>query len=263
MNDAPPDFFSANAAGYDRSRPSLVSDSTRDAIVRGARVPPRGRILDVGAGTGRVAIPLAVAGYRIVAADRSKEMLDVLRGKVATVGVDAVVASAASLPFGDRTFDAVVIARLLYLTPDWQEILVEARRVLADGGRLLHEWANGTPAEPAFLIKERLRALLEEAGVAEPFHPGVRHESTVDAFLSGRGCGLVDAVEVALEGGMPVGDFLDRIEAGEFSYTWSAPAAVKDRCVTALRSWALQRFDLDAPALGTTTSWKVFAANAR
>lgn len=258
-----PDFFSANAASYDRSRPSRLSDSARDAIVQAAHLPAHGRVLDVAAGTGRVAVPLAGLGYRVVAADRSKEMLDVLRGKAATEKVTAVVASGAALPFGNRTFDAVVIARLLYLTPDWQEILVEARRVLADGGRLLHEWANGTPAEPAFLIKERLRALLEEAGVAEPFHPGVRHESTVDAFLSGRGCGLVDAVEVALEGGMPVGDFLDRIEAGEFSYTWSAPAAVKDRCVTALRSWALQRFDLDAPALGTTTSWKVFAANAR
>jgi SAM-dependent methyltransferase len=182
-------------------------------------------------------------------------MLDVLRGAAATVSVDAVVTSAGSLPFRDRTFDAVVIARLLYLTPDWRPILIEALRVLAAGGHLLHEWANGTPAEPSFLIKERLRTLLEEAGVAEPFHPCVRRESDVETFLSERGCALVDTVHVPLDGGMPVGD-LGRIEAGEFSYTWTAPPAVKDRCVAALRAWASERFDMNAPAFATTTSWR-------
>src|ERR671931_2426422 len=70
-----PDFFSANAASYDRSRPSRLSDSARDAIVQAARLPLHGCILDVAAGTGRVAIPLAAAGYRVVAVDRSEEML--------------------------------------------------------------------------------------------------------------------------------------------------------------------------------------------
>jgi SAM-dependent methyltransferase len=255
-----PDFFAANAATYDRSRPSLLSDSTRDAIVQAARLPSGGCILDVAAGTGRVAIPLAGAGCRVVAVDRSEEMLQVLRRKAATVKVTTVAASAASLPFGNRTFDTVLIARLLYLTPEWQPILVEALRVLAAGGHLLHEWANGTPSEPSVRIKEHLRTLLEEAGVVEPFHPGVRREADVDAFLSARGCALVDVVEAPLDGGMPVGDFLHRIEAGEFSYTWSAPTAVKDRCLAALCSWASERFDMNAPAFGTTTSWKVFAS---
>jgi SAM-dependent methyltransferase len=255
-----PDFFSANAACYDRSRPALISDSTRDAIVRAARLPESGRLLDVAAGTGRVALPLAGTGCRVVAVDRSQEMLHVMRGKASSGTVDAVVASGAALPFRNRTFDSLVIARLLYLTPDWQQILVEALRVLTAAGRLLHEWANGTPSEPSSKIKEHLRTLLAEAGVAEPFHPGVRRESDVDGFLSERGCALVDTIEDPLDGGMLVGDFLSRIEAGEFSYTWKAPAPVKDRCVVALRSWASERFDMNAPAFATSTSWKVFKA---
>ena len=130
------------------------------------------------------------------------------------------------------------------------------------GGRLLHEWANGTPSEPSTRIKEHLRTLLEEEGVVFPFHPGCRRESDVDAFLSERGCPLVDAVEVPLDGGMAVGEFLDRIEAGEFSYTWRAPAPVKDWCVSALRGWASEQFDLRVPAFEKTTSWKVFANDA-
>jgi len=94
MNEArAPDFFSANAARYDRSRPALISDSTRDAMVRAARLPAGGRLLDVAAGTGRVAVPLAAAGYRVIAVDRSKDMLDVLRAKEATRRIDAAVAS--------------------------------------------------------------------------------------------------------------------------------------------------------------------------
>lgn len=258
-----PDFFSANAASYDRSRPSRLSDSARDAIVQAAQLPRQGCILDVAAGTGRVAIPLAGAGYRVVAVDRSEEMLHVLRGKAATERIAAVAASGASLPFGDQTFHAVVIARLLYLTPEWQHILIEALRVLAAGGHLLHEWANGTPSEPSVQIKEHLRTLLEEAGLVDPFHPGVRRESDVDTFLSEHGCALVDAVEVPLDGGMPVGDFLRKIEAGEFSYTWSALTSVKDRCAAALRSWVAERFDMGAPAFAANTSWKVFAATGR
>jgi SAM-dependent methyltransferase len=257
-----PDFFAANAAAYDRSRPPRLSDSARNAIIRVARLPSDGRILDVAAGTGRVAIPLADAGYRVVAVDRSEEMLRVLRGKAATERVGAVMASAAALPFGNRTFDAVLIARLLYLTPEWQDILIETLRVLAAGGRLLHEWANGTPSEPSARIKQHLRTLLEEAGVVEPFHPGARREADVDTFLSTHGCALVEAVEVPLDGGMPVGDFLRRIEAGEFSYTWGAPMAVRERCAAALRAWASERFDMNEPAFGTTTSWKVFGCSA-
>lgn len=257
------DFFSANAASYDRSRPSRLSDSARDAIVQAARLPLHGCILDVAAGTGRVAIPLADTGYRVVAVDRSEEMLRVLRAKAASERVSAVAAAGGSLPFGNQIFDAVLIARLLYLTPEWQHILIESLRVLAAGGHLLHEWANGTPLEPSVQIKEQLRRLLEEAGVVEPFHSGVRRESDVDTFLSERGCALVDAIEVPLDGGLTVGDFLCKIEAGEFSYTWSAPTSVKDRCAAALRSWASERFDMGAPAFGTNTSWKVFTATGR
>lgn len=165
------DFFSANAGSYDRSRQSRLSDSARDAIIRVLRLPTEGRVLDVAAGTGRVAIAIAGAGYRVVAVDRSQEMLRILRGKVTAEPIAVVAAAAASLPFDNRAFDAVLIARLLYLTPDWQQILTEGLRLLAAGGYLLHEWANGAPSDPSVQIKERLRTLMEDAGVAAPFTP--------------------------------------------------------------------------------------------
>jgi len=258
-----PDFFSANAASYDCSRPSRLSDAARDAIVRVACLTRYGRILDVAAGTGRVAIPLAAAGYRVVALDRSEDMLHVLRTKGATEGVPCVAAAGESLPFANGAFDAVVIARLLYLTPAWQRILTEALRVLAAGGYLLHEWANGTAAEPSVRIKEYLRTLLQHAGVLIPFHPGVRRESDVDTFLVEHGCTLRETVEVPLDGEMSVGDFLRGVEIGAFSYTWNVAASVREHCVAELRAWASGQFDLDAPAFGPSTAWNVFATTAK
>ena len=40
------------------------------------------------------------------------------------------------LPFAGASFDAVVIARLLYLVPEWQTLLRDVRRVLRPGGRV-------------------------------------------------------------------------------------------------------------------------------
>src|SRR5688572_30196260 len=69
---------------------------------------PPGSIIDLGAGTGRLAIPLAQRGYRPVAVDLSPEMLKVLRDKAAALGVDVpcVCANLVELGmFGDASFD--------------------------------------------------------------------------------------------------------------------------------------------------------------
>lgn len=170
------DFFAANASRYDDSRPPLLSDSPLATLVDTAALTPQGLILDIATGTGRVAIPFARAGYRVIGVDRAEEMLHVLRNKAPDAAVIAVAAEGHSLPFPDARFDAVLIARLLYLAPDWREILADAIRVLHSSGRLLHEWAGGTPEEPWVQIRERLRMLLERAGIDEPFHPGARSE---------------------------------------------------------------------------------------
>ena len=55
--------------------------------------------------------------------------------------------------------------------------------MLAPDGRLVHEWSDGVPDEEWVQIRERMRGMFEDAGVANPFHPGVRTEEEVEAFL--------------------------------------------------------------------------------
>ena len=253
------DFFSTNASRYDASRPPFLADAARDAMICAARLPSHARVLDIAAGTGRVAIPFASAGYRVVAVDLAAEMLHVLRRKASTARVSAIIAMGAALPFADARFEAVVVARLLYLTPEWRNILRDAVRVLAAGGCLLHEWANGTPDEPSVQIKEHLRGLLEDAGVANPFHNGVRRESDIAYYLSQIGCTFVDDVTVPLDGDMTVGEFIDRIAKGEFSYTWKAPPVIRSQCLDELRQWTSARFDPHVAAFSDRTSLTIFS----
>jgi ubiquinone/menaquinone biosynthesis C-methylase UbiE len=86
-------------------------------------------------------------------------MLAQLREKAGVDKLFTVLAEGSRLPFPSGCFDAVVIARLLYLTPDWRVILAEADRVLAAGRVLLHEWGNGRANEEWVQIRERAQSV--------------------------------------------------------------------------------------------------------
>jgi len=87
-------------------------------IGRLATRPPGGRLLELGVGTGRLAIPLAAAGWRVVGLDASAEMLKRLaakQSKVAAVRGDAGVRD--DYPIGP--FDVVVAAyNFIFNLPD-------------------------------------------------------------------------------------------------------------------------------------------------
>jgi len=93
------------------------------------------KILDAGAGTGRLSAAMAKAGAEIIALDISKAMLKVLKRK--NPRVQTVVGDAEALPFAGETFDWVVAAFLIVHLKDPSRFFDEAYRVLKDGGRLL------------------------------------------------------------------------------------------------------------------------------
>lgn len=239
--------FSANAAIYDRRHGASVSDEGLDRLWRAAGMSAGDRVLDIGAGTGRVAIPLATQRCRVVALEPASGMVEQLRRKDGDGRVQPLVAEGSALPFPPGSFNVVVIARLLYLTPDWRAILDEACRVLSISGILLHEWGNGEADEEWVRIREEARRLFERAGVTAPFHPGVRSETDVDEHLAT--LGMVQDGEVAMGPGptITLGEFLRRLTEGELSYIWNVPEHVRTAALPNLRRWSEQTFDLGAP----------------
>jgi ubiquinone/menaquinone biosynthesis C-methylase UbiE len=103
-----------------------------------------GRVLDIGTGSGRLAIELAQAkgcDFEIVGLDVSKDMLQQARVNSRRAGVenkiDLVLASGANLPFGDESFDLVISYASLHHWSQPVRIFQEIRRVTREEGRII------------------------------------------------------------------------------------------------------------------------------
>lgn len=92
-----------------------------------------GRVLDVGAGTGRN-LPLYGDGSWVVALEPDLGMLRSARGRAN--GARLVVGDAQALPFSDDSFDTAVSGLVFCSVPDPEAGLGEVRRVLRSDGTL-------------------------------------------------------------------------------------------------------------------------------
>jgi len=96
------------------------------------------RVLDIGAGTGRVALRLAEDGHDVTALDLERGLLQVLeeRARAAGVTVSTITADASSFAV-ERQFDLIIVPmQTVQLLPARPGFFASARRALTPGGRL-------------------------------------------------------------------------------------------------------------------------------
>lgn len=116
----------------------LACDAGTHALDQGRPVPVR--ILDIGAGTGRVALDLARAGNRVTALDLDAELLAALRGRAAGLEIETICADARTFALDRRDFSLCIAPmqtlQLLGGAQGRLQFMRHARAHLIPGGTL-------------------------------------------------------------------------------------------------------------------------------
>jgi len=113
--------------------------SWRELAAEAVTLPAGGRVLDVGAGTGDMTLALLRRwpGRRVVSIDPTVEMMRIGRRKPDADRARWMQGDGLRLPLPDTYFDGVVSAFVLRNVSDVEGVLVEQRRVVRPGGRVV------------------------------------------------------------------------------------------------------------------------------
>jgi SAM-dependent methyltransferase len=128
--------FGAEAAAYDRARPSYPPDAI-SWLTENLRLGPGSQIVDLAAGTGKLTRLLAGIGADLIAVEPVAAMRARLREQLPEVPVLAGVAEA--LPLADQSVDAVIVAQAFHWF-DARRSMAEIARVVRPGGHLALIW---------------------------------------------------------------------------------------------------------------------------
>lgn len=124
--------FGGVADVYEASRPGYPLDAAAWLVRNG-----QSRVVDVGAGTGKLTRALLRDDREVIAVDPSEEMLRVLRSAIP--GVETLVGTGERLPLPDESVDAVTFAQAWHWV-DKRVASIEVGRVLKPGGTLGLIW---------------------------------------------------------------------------------------------------------------------------
>lgn len=237
---------------YDQTRglPAAGHTALIETLVREAGIHESSRVLEIGVGTGRVAISVAEHVQRMFGIDLSVEMMSKLRLKLANthLQIDIAQANALRLPFASETFDAAYAVHVYHLVANWTSALWDAQRVLKRGGRLIVSFHKRDENSPNMVLRQKMRELAKEYGV-DTRRPGAQSEEEIyNEIIKWDASPRIVEFNV-WQDDENVAEILEELDKQIFSETWMIPRAVMDKIMPRLREWAKANYGDPAPLI--------------
>jgi ubiquinone/menaquinone biosynthesis C-methylase UbiE len=229
---------------YDATRelPAFVPERIADRVVTATRAKEETRFLEIGVGTGRIALPFLERGYRYTGVDISERMMDRLRAKTRDkdANLTLVHADITRLPFEDATFDVLMGVHILHLVPEWQRALREVRRVLTPDGYVVLGYEEAAPDDPGNELRRRWHEFVGEAGVTLTTRSG-NWPVIEAALIDGGAYASVYRVAHWVEELRPA-TLLNEQRTRVFSHSWEVPEDVLEAVHERMVTWTNERY---------------------
>jgi ubiquinone/menaquinone biosynthesis C-methylase UbiE len=231
------------AAGYYDATRALPADvmAALTGVLVAELAPSRQPCLEIGVGTGRIALPLHARGIQLAGADIAEAMLRRL-----VVNADGVrpfpllLADATRLPVTDAAFGSVLAVHVLHLIPAWRDALDEAMRVLRPGGALIASFPGGGPDarrnHSAAPWRQAMREVFARHGLARA-SSGARAPQDVADYLGERAAARM-LPPVPVTETQTLGRTLRGFEEQLYSWTWPFSREQVLMAAADIRAWA-------------------------
>jgi ubiquinone/menaquinone biosynthesis C-methylase UbiE len=245
--------FDRAADDYDATR-ALPADAMRRVVgLLSGEIADRAPTLEVGVGTGRLALPLAAAGARMVGVDLSAPMLGKLVEKSGgrRVAVALVRGDATGLPFPDASFGSAIAAHVLHLISEWPTAAHELVRTVKPGGVILVDiggWGRSWWRE--------VQDVFAHAAAIEMRFIGVRSWEELDAAMTEFGARPRELVEIPAEAETTIEEHVELLAKSVYSFTWGVEEAMRRRAAEEARAWA-------ATHVGSTAQPRILQGSVR
>jgi ubiquinone/menaquinone biosynthesis C-methylase UbiE len=264
--------FDRVADRYDATRvhPAEASAEIAVGLMRVGSLQAGAEVLEIGIGTGRIALPLLASGVNVTGIDIAPRMLEQLEAKYAMWQAEAgedvkgrltvQIADMTALPFDDASFDAVIAVHVLHLVPEWRKALDEAVRILRPGAALLLGQDIAAPNAMNHDIQDRWAQIVRELG-ADPQRVGARTFAEILRELRRHGLTVTESILASWDHVSVPREVLDYVESRTWSQTWNIPDDIFAESMRQLRAWAESTYDdrIDT-SFTTRLSFKVAVA---
>jgi ubiquinone/menaquinone biosynthesis C-methylase UbiE len=239
--------FDRAASYYDETRdlPEPMATGGIQAILDQLQTRRDARLLEVGAGTGRMAIPLLERGANLFGCDLSRPMLRRQHAKYAAARL--AQADAPRLPFATGHFDGLLTVHVMHLVGPWREALHEFARVLRPGGVYINSWNWHAEGDVDDRLRQYWRGRVDAHG-GDWRRPGVQSREELLDGLRAMGASVEVVLVSRFYRSVAPGDVIAEIARRVHSDAWEVPEAVFERSLAELRAWATQEYgDLSRP----------------